>query len=131
MTLDECKRIHRDMWNYIVGAEDRNETNSADHSLHRIHLKDDFCSKSQLSLSNNCALCEYALDQYHIHHNKDMRFSISYDVCTFCPAIWGTEVDQYGYYCERGKKDDGLANNIDWRQSKADAIRDIKWKDEV
>lgn len=123
MTLDECKRIHHDMWNYIAGAEDRNN-NSEDHSSSRSYLKDDFCVRSHLYFSNSCALCEYALAQYNAH-NKCTRFSVSHDVCAFCPALWGTEADKGGYYCERG------AESIDWRYSKADDIRDIKWKDEV
>lgn len=124
MTLDDCKRIHHDMWNYIAGAEDRTH-----HSLSRSYLKDDFCARNHLLFSNNCALCEYALDQYNAHHDECVAFSVSHDVCTFCPALWGTEGDQYGYYCEH--EVDGSAERIDWRYSKADDIRDIKWKDEV
>lgn len=127
MTLEDCKRIHRDMWNYIAGAEDRN-TNSEDHSSSRLYLKDDFCKRSHLYLNNSCALCKYALDQYNAH-NKDTRFCISNDVCAFCPVLWGTEVEKNGYYCE--SEVDGSPGSIDWRYSKASDIRDITWKDEV
>ena len=87
-----------------------------------------FCVRSHLYFSNNCALCEYALDQYNAN-NKYTRFGVSHDVCAFCPALWGTEVDTHGYYCER--EFDESSVGIDWRYSKADDIRDIKWKDEV
>ena len=122
MTLEDCKRIHRDMWNYIAGAEARNS------NLRRKYLKDDFCSRSKLYLDNSCALCEYALEQYNAY-NKCTIFGVSPDVCEFCPAIWGTEGEKQGYYCER--EFDGSSDSIDWRHSKADNIRDITWKDEV
>lgn len=107
------------MWNYIAGAEGRTHF-----SLSRSYLKDDFCTRNHLLFSNNCALCEYALDQYNANTNY-IGFSVSPDVCAFCPALWGTEADKGGYYCERG------GESIDWRYSKAEDIRDIKWKDEV
>ena len=122
MTLEDCKRIHRDMWNYIAGAEARNS------NLRRKYLKDDFCSRNKLYLDNNCALCGYALEQYSAY-NKCAIFGVSPDVCEFCPVIWGTEGEKQGYYCER--EFDGSSDSIDWRHSKADNIRDITWKDEV
>ena len=121
MTLEDCKRIHRDMWNYIAGVEERNN------NLSRKYLKKDFCSRSRLCLINDCALCQYAVEQYN-ESNKCISFSVSPDVCKFCPALWGTEEETYGYYCER--EFDGSSDSIDWRHSKADDIRDITWKDE-
>ena len=122
MTLEDCKRIHRDMWNYIAGAEERNN------NLRRKYLKDDFCLRSGLYLPNDCALCQYALEQYNVYNNCTI-FDVSQDVCEFCPAIWGTEGENRGYYCE--SEVDGSSDSIDWRHSKADDIRDIKWKDKV
>ena len=122
MTLEDCKRIHRDMWNYIAGAEERNS------NLKRKYLKDDFCSRSRLYFPNDCALCEYALEQYNAY-NKCIIFDVSPDVCEFCPALWGTEGEQRGYYCE--SEVGGYSDRIDWLHSKAVDIRDIKWKDEV
>ena len=122
MTLEDCKRIHRDMWNYIAGAEERNN------NLRRKYLKDDFCSRSRSFLINGCALCQYALERYNAYNNCTI-FNVSSDVCEFCPALWGTEREKYGYYCE--SEVDGPSDRIDWRHSKAVDIRDIKWKDEV
>ena len=122
MTLEDCKRIHRDIWDYIAGAEARNSNRK------RKYLKDDFCSRSKLYLHNSCALCEYALEQYNAYNNC-IRFSVSQDVCQFCPTLWGTEGEKRGYYCER--EVGGYSDSIDWRHSKAVDIRDIKWKDEV
>ena len=122
MTLEDCKRIHRDMWNYIAGAEERNN------NLRRKYLKDHFCSRSRSFLINGCALCQYALERYNAYNNCTI-FNVSSDVCEFCPALWGTEREKYGYYCE--SEVDGPSDRIDWRHSKAVDIRDIKWKDEV
>ena len=122
MTLEDCKRIHRDMWNYIAGAEER------DNNCSRKYLKDDFCYRSKLYLNNSCALCKYALEQYNAYNNCT-KFNVSQAVCEFCPALWGTEREKYGYYCE--SEVDGSSDSIDWRHSKAVDIRDIKWKDEV
>lgn len=122
MTLEDCKRIHRDMWNYIASAEERNN------NLSRKYLKGDFFSRSHIYLVNDCALCQYALEQYN-ENNKCIILGVSPDVCEFCPALWGTEGEKHGYYCER--EFDESFRSIDWRHSTAVDIRDITWKDEV
>lgn len=131
MTLDECKRIHRDMWNYIAEAEERTIYIGIgdDRSSIRTELKSDFCSRSNMTMNNSCALCEYALDYANQKDDESTYFSVSHNVCQYCPAVWGAENDLYGYYCERGmlKSDE---RRLDWRCSKASDIRDIKWKDE-
>lgn len=130
MKLDECKRIHRAMWNYIAGTEKRTiYIGFADNrSSIRTELKYDFCARSNMTLKNSCALCEYALDYANQKDDESTHFSVSPDVCQYCPAVWGTEVDTNGYYCERDV--DESSEIIDWRYSKASDIRDIKWKDE-
>lgn len=111
MTLDECKKIHKDMWEFV--KEQENLTH-----IGRDYLKKRYCVENDLHLLNNCALCSYAkqkaLEQDNYVYSK---------LCKYCPAIWGTENICHSFYCE--------SEHLNWMDSPCDDIIGIKWKDEV
>lgn len=120
LTLDECKRLHRDMWDYIsnqhnnVGIRDRNE------------LKASFISNNDGNrmVANHCYLCQYAAEQAKAKgYNR---------ICKYCPALWGSENFTKNGYCEFSYFDEFDSDiMIDWIESDPAKVRDVPFKDEV
>lgn len=109
LTLDEAKTLHRKMWEYIRSTESGVVSDMA-----RMVMKKKFCIDSGVYPYpiNWCFLCEYVSQ----HYGGD---------CNKCPALWGSEESQSNFFCEpRGPK------GLDWTSSKAEDIRDIKFKED-
>lgn len=113
MTFEECKKLHKDMWEFVKKQE--NLTHGG-----RGYLKKRYCVENGLHLLNNCALCSYAkqkaLEQDDYVYSK---------MCKYCPAIWGTENIYHSFYCESDEDE-----HLNWMNSPCDNIIEIKWKGE-
>lgn len=117
MTLKECKKIHKEMWEYV---RDNMPIEPALDTAHKRNLlKFEFCDKTNLSLANNCACCEYARESSGLQN-------FCGSCCQFCPAVWGTE---------KGNLEDYFCDTLDpdflcWQASNFEDIINIKWKEE-
>lgn len=60
MTLEECKKLHKDMWEFVKEKE-----NLTDEDRH--YLKASYCALNGERLVNHCALCSYA-QQKHLNN---------------------------------------------------------------
>lgn len=108
LTREEAIRIHRDMWRYLK------EHGAGKGTIERGVLKDNYCLTHGYNFKSNCVLCEYAG---------------SYGGCRACPAIWGSEDEKQGFFCEGCEK--GVEEGyIDWRYSDLDDIINIRMKGE-
>lgn len=119
LTLEDAKIIHKKMWEYV-----KNHYNDCDYAylsnhVKRYELKKDFCNEHKLELTNNCILCEYALQQC-IKNGVSETY-----MCHYCPAIWGTERNLKNYFCDTLNSD-----VLCWQFGNLDDIINIKWKDE-
>lgn len=114
MTLEECKKLHKDMWEFVKEQENLTHEN-------RQYLKASYCAENGVQLINKCALCQYA-KQKAVERGVYAYFGM----CQFCPAIWGTENICDSFYCECNKH-----GHLNWHDSSCDDIIGIKWKDEV
>lgn len=114
MTLEECKKLHKDMWEFI--KEQENLTHED-----RPCLKEIYCDRKCVLLLNSCALCSYA--QQKAFEQGNYAYS---DMCQYCPAVWGTEDICDSFYCESN-----IDEHLNWKNSPCDDIIGIKWKDEV
>lgn len=112
MTLEECKKLHKDMWEFVKKHEKHTD---------RPHLKANYCVKNGVNLVNHCALCDYA--QRKAYEQGDFEYS---DMCQYCPAIWGTENICDSFYCESN-----IDGHLNWEDSPCDDIIGIKWKEEA
>lgn len=96
MTSEEAIKNHRDMWNWIADQYERNKS-CDDCEMHDVdsykeaYIKDHF---SDVSVKNNCFMCEYAKQMY--------RNSYHVGTCTeyhhYCLLDWGNT--EPGYMCE-------------------------------
>lgn len=118
MTLEECKKLHKDMWEFV--KEQENLTHEDRH-----YLKASYCAENGMHLLNHCALCSYA--QQKAFEQGDYEYD---NMCQYCPAIWGTEDICDTFYCEYYRIYP-IAEHLNWRHSPCDDIIGIKWKDEV
>ena len=108
LTREEAIRIHRDMWRYLK------EHGAGKETIERKELKHNYCRTHGYNFKYNCVLCEYA---------------DSYGGCCACPAIWGSEDEKQGVFCEGCEK--GVEEGyIDWRYSDLDDIINIRMKGE-
>ena len=114
MTLEECKKLHKDMWEFV--KEQENLTPEDRH-----HIKAKYCAENGVHLVNNCALCSYA--QQKASEQYDYVYP---NMCQYCPAIWGSEISCDSFYCESD-----IDGHLNWYDSPCDDIIGIKWKDEV
>lgn len=114
MTLEECKKLHKNMWEFV--KEQENSTYKDRH-----YLKATYCALNGVWLVNHCALCSYARQKAFEQGN----YAYS-DMCQYCPAIWGTENICDSFYCESD-----IDGHLNWNDSPCDDIIGIKWKDEV
>lgn len=126
MTLEECKEIHKEIWDYIAHSYNFIE-NYTIYNRGKIKLitdlKRNICDKKGFNLKHDCALCQYTSGR-------------TYD-CKSCPALWGTEDATDKYYCEyatleqleKAKEDGTYLRN--WFLSNPEEVKNIKWKDEV
>ena len=117
MTLEECKKIHKDMWEFVKEQE-----NLTYEYVDRHYLKASYCAENGLHLVNHCALCSYAQQKAFEQGN----YALYSDKCQYCPAIWGTENICNSFYCESSSDE-----HLNWWDSPCDDIIGIKWKDEV
>ncbi len=111
LSLEECKKIHTEMWNFIKKTT---ISNSCDTVMIRYQAKKYFCKMHHYDLLNNCALCEYA-------HNICPD-----NYCSHCPALWGTEDFLTDFFCDDESSDEILC----WQFGNLDDIINIKWKEE-
>lgn len=114
MTLEECKKLHKDMWEFVKKQE--NLTGAG-----RYYIKERYCAKNGVYLLSHCALCSYARQKAF-----EKGVYARSDICRYCPAIWGTENICDSFYCESD-----IDGHLNWNDSPCDDIINIKWKDEV
>ena len=126
LDLEQCKQIHRDMWEYVKQHRDM------DDGRDRGISKRIFCEINKLRLLNYCALCEYARQQFLKNNNNNQDAVLwGENLCKYCPALWGNEDKTDSYYCEYGIHDEDCDDEeLNWIISKCDDIINIKWKDE-
>lgn len=115
MTLEECKKLHKDMWEFVKKQENLTPEES------RNYIKAKYCAENDVHLVNHCALCSYAQQKAFEQH--DYAYP---NMCQYCPAIWGSEISCDSFYCESD-----IDGHLNWNDSPCDDIIGIKWKDEV
>lgn len=96
MTAEEAIKNHRDMWNWIADQYERNKS-CDDCEMHDVdsykeaYIKDHF---SDVSVKNNCFMCEYAEQMY----DDPYDLSTCTDYHNYCLLDWGNT--EPGYMCE-------------------------------
>lgn len=127
MTLDECKKIHKDMWQYIVDNESKylkdlpGHIQDARKGRIRHMLKQSYCAIHNLDLRYDCAICQYAHEQYLKTGNGTCC------ICKFCPIKWNNKSKYYDaafdlFYCEY--------EGQSWMTEPAELIRDLLFKED-
>lgn len=144
MTLEECKILHRRMWDYIREIDVDWKDAFRDVRAERNRVKRDFMADkvfNNIYLLNHCALCEYARQQYILNENP--LTSRRDTICYYCPAVWGTEnilkngfCEGYNFFPIRNKLTGKVTrwsdkSMVDWGYSDPVRIRDIPFKDEL
>lgn len=124
LTLEEVKEKHRKMWDYI------SKQCNNDGVKNRTELKASFISNNDGNtfVLNHCYLCQYASER-----SVTDRSSNAYNMCEFCPALWGSENFLKSGYCESSCSyyEFDQDTMIDWIQTDPAKVRDVPFKDEV
>jgi len=125
ISLEDCIRLHKEMWIYIAEHLDEELDNDSYESQidTRARLKERYCERL---IENKiiddyplhfCFLCQYA-------NNHDEWYP-----CEQCPAIWGTEniITIDDVYCEY-EVDNQPENVLNWALSNPKDIANIEIK---
>ena len=127
ISLEDCIRLHKEMWMYISEHLDKELDNDSHKSQMntRHRIKKRYCRKLvEDKIIDNypkhfCFFCQY-----------EENYNDRYNQCKCCPGIWKTEDQINEYYCEC-EKDKFSEDFLNWNLSNPKDIANIEIKENL
>ena len=127
ISLEDCIRLHKEMWLYIADHLDEELDNDSYESQMntRYRLKKRYCER----LIENKIIDDYP-EHFCFFCQYEENYNDRYNQCKCCPGIWETEDQINEYYCEC-EEDKYSKDVLNWIFSNSEDIANIEIKENL